>query len=168
MTLPIKKIRAFTLIELLIVMVLLAILASVSYTGIINARNHARLKSATDTVIGMIQTTRSYALSNMELDVGGVDCEAISYYVKFVGSTGVVNVYAVLDSDCGGEELLDTETIPEDIEMTLHGATTIYYYPPLAEVEFTGTITIELETIDEAFTKNIEVYPISGFPELID
>ena len=182
-TLPKKNPRAFTLIELLIVMVLLAILGTISFEGIVNARNHARLKNVTNTVVGMIQTARSYALSSMEMDLGadGI-CEATYYYVSFdTDSTpDVIYLYAYLDvdgDDCGTADAsyeLDSVEIYEDILITA-APDFISYEAPLADVGIdpvpvpaSDPTQIELQTFDGTFTKTIEVYLVSGFPELVD
>ncbi len=181
--LPPKNPRAFTLLELLIVMVLVAIMAAVSYNGIIGARDPSRLNSSTDVVIGMIQPARNHALSDMQFEVAGT-CNADYYYVSF-DDLPAITVEAYL-ADCGGsayQQELASEEIMEEIglEITLEDGSTytipegvppsntplLNYTPPLAETGWDEEITITLSTENGLLTKTIIVYPVSGLPELV-
>lgn len=165
--LPIKNPRAFTLIELLVVMIVIGIMAAVSYGGIIGARDHARLNSAVDSVMGMIQSARSYALSDMQLEVSGDTCDAAYYFVSLSAST--VSVSAALTPDCpSATKELISEELTEDVAATVSGGETIGYLPPLADPIFDNEQYIELKTGNDLLTKTITVYPVSGLPEVTD
>lgn len=171
--LPPKNSRAFTLIELLVVMVLIGIMAAVSYGGVIGARDHARLNSAVNTVVGMIQSARSYALSDMQLEVygGSYTCDAASYFVDF-SAWPTVSVSATVTSDCPvpftTQELI-SEELTDDVTVNIIGVSeTIAYLPPLADPIFTNEQFIEFTTGNGLLTKTITVYPISGLPEITD
>ncbi len=160
-------------------MVLIAILSAVSYNGIIGARNHSRLSAATDTVVGVIQTARSYALSNMEIEISDTEsCEALSYEVEFDSSStpNTITIFANLSDDCSDRTAtLIEESLSEEITLDIRPSappSNIVYTPPLAEVSFDPDIVapdyfnINITTENADLYKVVDVYQISGFPEV--
>ena len=58
----VKNKKAFTLIELLIIMAILSILAAVSYTTLNKMRTQSQIENACNAVAAMINKTRNYDL----------------------------------------------------------------------------------------------------------
>ena len=162
-----KNIRAFTIVELVIVMVLLAILMMVSIGGITGAQKHAQVNDAVDSTMGMIQNARSQALANMEIDLGTETCTAEEFYI--ILSSTEINLYADFTADCTSatEQLLDTATFTENVELGTD-ITQITYTPPLGEIEITtsGDTSITISTVDGLFGKTITINEVAGIPEL--
>ncbi len=168
--------KAFTLIELIVVVTVVGILMLVGINGITSAQKHAQMNQAVDQIVGMIQDVRSRALSHLEMEFLGETCLTETYELRFT-STTQIDTYAVFENDpinCfRTEELLDSYELPEGTGYELLPATMqkLTYEPPLSEVTAdppggSNVFRIRVNVADDTFTKTIRVTKASGIPEI--
>lgn len=71
-----RKIKGFTIFELLIVIAIIAILASLATLGYVRFIENQRLKNCTDYLINYLETAKRYSISGKEEYIWGIDIEA--------------------------------------------------------------------------------------------
>lgn len=71
-----RKIKGFTIFELLIVIAIIAILASLATIGYTRFIENQRLKNCTDYLINYLETAKRYSISGKEGYVWGINIEA--------------------------------------------------------------------------------------------
>jgi len=150
--------RAFTLIEILIVMMILGILAIGISINFEQSKKKAYFNDAELVVTNLIQRARGLSLTN--LLVNGTD---IALYYELSAGADYIQLEAVSDSN---SELLEYIEFEHDIEIDKNFI--VYYYPPDGEVAIsTGDSTIQftLESPDGYYTI-YRIDNIGGYPEI--
>lgn len=164
--------EAFTLIELLLVMVLISILLSVSFESFSSMRQNMVFRDSTQKFMDMIQGTRSRALSNLELDTGET---ADAFYLMIDTTTKTITMYADIPGT-GDDKVLAEEVLDPTVTITLNPGDLkqIKYVPPKGELELiftseasTGTNLTDLIILLDNGTsqERITLNEISGVPE---
>lgn len=125
--------KAFTLLELLIVIVILALLSllmAFSFNGI---RNSVKFDNAKNDLVNIIQKARSLSLSNILIN----DTTPTDFYLLTLAPSGAtVKAYGINSS---GVEVNDTlETLTFETGITLGGTQKVYYFPPYGDVCFSA------------------------------
>lgn len=164
---------AFTLIELVIVILILSVFFGIGYGSLTRARTHAAFKQAVDETVGILQDARNKALSNPEIvtDDGNVYV-ATAFYVTIDETINTLSLYA--DIGEGHEELLEGVTLDGDVLISLSpSGTIISYEPATGEITFSpsspsGDVIITLRTADSAFTEKITIDQFKGMPEIVE
>ncbi|MEK7146233.1 MAG: type II secretion system protein [Patescibacteria group bacterium] len=163
---PSQKNPAFTLIEILIVVILMGILTATVAVSFTRSKDKAVFRDNQTQIINMFQKARSLAISNL-LTEGD---EAIYYLVEITEDF----IYLWTEGEAGGSEELDRFYFDDDITVT--PALEVYYFTPYGDVCFdidcTDTDTEKTFTISSTsstgYTATISISTFSGLPELVD
>jgi Tfp pilus assembly protein FimT len=122
--------KAFTLMELIIIIVILAVLSVLLGTSYIKLASAARFNNAKTDIVSMIQKARSLSLSN--LLINDDPDYPTDYYLLTIGTSSVsIDAYA---SDDSTHENLKTLTL--DSSFSFSSPIEVYYSPPYGAVCF--------------------------------
>ena len=161
-----QRLRAFTLIELMLVVVIMAILSTALFLTTQRGILKAEFDDQVTEITGLIEKARGYALSNYLVN----DLEPAQYYQLHIEATRI-RLIAVGESGTNVSETLETLTYESDFRMG--GATSIYYFPPNGDVCFTktctGTTTYKSLTFhdpDYTYQTKFTVTKYGGYPEI--
>ncbi|MFA6436321.1 MAG: type II secretion system protein [Candidatus Gracilibacteria bacterium] len=167
---------AFTLIELVIVILILSIFFGIGYGSLTRARTNADFKQAVNETVGILQNARNKAMTNPELmTAGGEVSTATAFYVTIDPVTNTLSLYADFGGDTG--ELLESVVLDGDLILTIEPSdiTRISYEPPMGELTFVlsgeGAIDgaiINLSMANGAFTEKITLNQFRGMPEIVE
>ncbi len=102
-----RKINGFTIFELLIVIAIMAILASMAIIGYTKFIENQRLKNCTDYLINYLETAKRYSISGKDGYVWGVDIEA-DRFILFKD----INQTCSIDNNESYETLLFSSVCP--------------------------------------------------------
>lgn len=159
-----KNQAAFTLIELVIAMVILAVLSIALVARFENATLKAHFNDQVNNVLRLIEETRANSLSNYLI----LDTEPTDYYILNI-ENGQVIVEAhgpTLDEE------LERYTLESGFEISDNKE--IFYYPPYGEIciglpdcstgesEFSFTLSDTSGT----YSQNITISVFGGYPDL--
>ncbi len=161
-----QRLRAFTLIELMIVVMIMAILS----VALMVTTQRGILKATFDDqvieITGLIEKARGYALSNYLVN----DTEPAEYYRLRV-QTGQMSLIAMGETD---SETLVTLTYEGDCSMSTN--TSVYYIPPNGDICFNSSCSSS--TTSKTFTFSSDDYDTyqtqftitkyGGYPELLE
>jgi len=167
-----KHRSAFTLIEILIVIIITAVLTvglAVSFSG---GKALADFKADKAELTSLIQLARNSSLSSVLIDD---EYETDHYLLELSSSAASLTAYG---EDTANYVELDSMEFNTDYEITLDDSLSVYYIPPYGEVCFTytggacdysdGTTSetriLEREDSDQTATFTITIY--SGYPEV--
>ncbi len=131
--------KAFTLVELLIVIVILAVLCVLLATSYIKLASAARFNNAKTDIVNMIQKARSLALSNILIN-DDPDYPTEYYVLTLEADEVTIDAYA---SD-GTHESLETLTL--DSSFRFSSPIEAYYFPPYGAVCFNGETCADTST----------------------
>lgn len=167
--------KAFTLTELLIVMMVIGLAAAFSISSLVGARRNAEFKQSVNTAVDFIQDARSQALSNREITLStGSTYVADAFYVTVDTITNTLSLYAHFQDTSVADELLESATLDEalTILMTPSDLEEIYYAAPGGELDlvFTATSSVEL-MIDLSSGPSQQIITLderSGVPEIVN
>lgn len=102
-----RKINGFTIFELLIVIAIMVILASMAIIGYTKFIENQRLKNCTDYLINYLETAKRYSISGKDGYVWGVDIET-DRFILFKD----INQNCSIDSNEAYETLLFSSICP--------------------------------------------------------
>jgi len=134
---------AFTFIELIVVITMMAILATILAVSFQNLRLSSRFNDQKVKIVSLIEGARSQALSNILVN----GTAPTSYYLLDIESTAITLTAVAEDAT---SETLKTLTL--DSDMTLATVPLeIYYFPPYGDVCFDSACA-DTTTISKDFT----------------
>lgn len=125
-----SRAKAFTLIELLMVIAMIGILSTMFGLSFVKLVADARFKNAKTEIVSMVEKARSLALSNILIND---DVTTPTDYYKLTLSGTSVSVDAYADDDVTTENI-DTFTLNNGI--TFAGVIEAYYFTPYGLVCF--------------------------------
>lgn len=160
------KRRAFTLIEMLLVVSMTAIIAVTMSFSIRNVQERATFKEHQQEIVAIFQTARTLALSNLLLDG-----QVAEFYVIEVASNYMTLNAGFADGSGQSIEVLEFD---EEFEAdTGVDSATFYYFPPAGEVCFVYTCdsgstskTISLLSTQADYETEITIDIYGGYPEI--
>jgi prepilin-type N-terminal cleavage/methylation domain-containing protein len=169
------KHRAYTLVEVLVVVMITALITVGLALSLSNGRGHAQFKQYQSDITNIIQQARTLSLANILITVSGVDYETDYYELAFAEDSVTLTAYG--DSGAVSSEI-DSVTFEESYGIALDAAQTIYYLPPYGEVCFTYSsgcdyttdtdtskdLVLARENSDQSVTFTVSIY--SGYPEV--
>ena len=132
-----SRAKAFTLMELLIVIVILAVLSVLLGTSYIKMASAARFNNAKTDIVNMIQKARSLSLSNILIN----DTEPTDYYVLTL-EVGEVSIEAYA-SDGTSETIT---SLPLDSSFSFDTSLSVLYVPPYGDVCFDNIACASTDT----------------------
>jgi len=172
-----RRKTAFTLIELLLVILILSVMLGIGYSSLIRARTNADFKQAINETIGILQNARNKAMTNPEIvtDDGNVYV-ANAFYVTLDTSTNTLSLKAEIGDETVEDQLLESVVLNEGVTLTVapEDLERISYEPPMGELTFVFTssdgdeVIITLSMGDGAFTQNITLNQFRGMPEIVE
>jgi prepilin-type N-terminal cleavage/methylation domain-containing protein len=180
---PLHKKKAFTLIEVIVVISMVAVLSVGFALNIDKVRTRGNFHAMQNQIIGVLQSARSLSLSNQlrYSDEYGGDYP-VQYYRLMVKENGLgLDAYLnVPGADPLPQEtlkLIDFDTEAEEYEiidnMAVDRNLLIFYFPPYGEICFNKTCTssdqqqtFRFFTADDAFASEMTVSVHGGTVEL--
>lgn len=164
---------AFTLIEMLIVIALIVIIASISLGAFRSARDQANFKKAVNDTVSLIEKARNMALNSEQVEVDGVNEVVSGGYGIAVEGTDSVVLFAETSVDgeyTAADLLIDEVTFATGVTVMTEDRAAAIYTPPLADLEITGTSTTDftITITSDATGKNqtVSLNKISRVPEV--
>jgi len=148
--------EGFTLIEVVLVIVLITILSTVSYTAYSNLNRHEALDKDTTRVLAVFEDARTLSLGSKNGSEYGVRAES-DKVIRFSGSLYSPGASTNL------EEVLTAGVEISDISLS-GGGTDVVFSRIGGTTTRSGTITLSL-TSDPARTRTITIYS-TGFVEI--
>lgn len=170
--------NAFTLIELLLVILILSVMAGIGYSSLSRARTNAIFKQAVNETVGIIQNARNKALTNPEMTDGTNVYTATAFYVTLDITTNTLSLYADFGGDPG--EPLESVVLNDGVTLTVapEDLEQISYEPPMGELTFVfptadppitvDEVIITLSMADGTLTKTITIDQFRGMPEIVE
>jgi len=123
--------KAFTLIELLMVIVLVAVLSVLLVTSFVSLSSNARFNNAKTQIVSMIEKARSLSLSNILIN----DTEPTDYYkLTLTGGTVTIDAYGSTSNE-------SIATLSLDTDFSFTSTLDVYYFPPYGDVCFDASCT---------------------------
>lgn len=164
------KHRAFTLIEIIIVIMVVAILSTGLALSFSNGRGQAAFKDAQYQITNIIQEARALSLSNVLIEDTGV--EADYYLLDITASELTLTAYGMGES-AAVEHEIQSVTLSDGVE--IDSGLQVYYIPPYGDLCFTyagicnyttteSSFTLIRENSDQTATFTLSIY--SGYPEI--
>lgn len=145
--------KAFTLIELLMVIVLVAVLSVLLVTSFVSLSSNARFNNTKTQIVSMIEKARSLSLSNILIN----DTEPTDYY-KLSLIDGMVTI------DAHGPTLSESiATLSLDIDFSFTTTLDVYYFPPYGDVCFNASDCSDLSTSAEVVLSNADASKTATF-----
>ncbi|MBP9697673.1 MAG: prepilin-type N-terminal cleavage/methylation domain-containing protein, partial [Candidatus Moranbacteria bacterium] len=130
-----KTLKAFTLIEILIVIAIIMIMSAVILTNYSSSRSAEQLESAAREVEAAVREAQSYALTGYQGVVGTDPCR---FEVRWSGSAYSVWYWYKNASDvCDQRLVLGSYAVRNGV--TFNSGSNFYYTPPYATGSFSGT-----------------------------
>lgn len=130
-----KNFKAFTLIEALIVVAIIAIVTAIILVSYSNSRTAQQLESAAREVEAAVREAQSYALTGYQ---GVVATDPCRFEVAWSGSTySVTYWYKDTNDNCNRSLVLGSYAVRNGVAFTSGGS--FYYTPPYATASFAGT-----------------------------
>jgi prepilin-type N-terminal cleavage/methylation domain-containing protein len=178
------KFKGFSLIELVVVMVIMGILASVMLANFRNGEKSKKVALATDTILDFIRTAQQKSLSGLSIPAS--NCiqgkQAKSYIVVFVAGGDTINLVGM--DKCGIKYNLSSQKLPVQtqikggnsiaLDAVLLNKLQIRYLTPFAQVDaadeagvfgrFRKAIVV-IQSSDGKFEKTINIDGSSGKAE---
>ncbi len=161
--------RAFTLIELTIAIVIIAILTVALATSFYNGNLSARFNDERTKVVNVLEEARGYSLGSILID----ETEPTDYYLITVSSSGItLDAYGPTLDELKSSYYLEDGFNIDDIT----GSEYIFYFPPNGEICFetpdcSSTLTEISFTLNDdtgTYSQLIKVNKFGGYPELND
>jgi hypothetical protein len=127
-----------------------------------------------NTVVDFIQGARSRALSNLSMNIGGIDYSADAFYVQINSQANELNLYA--DFNGTSDQLLDHATLDPSVLITPNPSDLdrMVYSAPMGELEFFYTdgspdneIILTLTSPGNPFEQKIFLSEVGRVPELV-
>ncbi len=149
-----NKQRAFTLVELLLVIAIGGILALITATVFVSVVNFQSVDSDAESVVSNVLRARSMAMNSNEFTEYGVQFATTSVKVfqgKVFSTASTTMVYN-----------LSSRVIISDIHLS-NGGTDLYFNKVTGKPSATGTVTFKLQS--GTTTRNLIIYS-SGLSEL--
>lgn len=170
MRILLHKKTAFTFIELILVITLLAILSTAVILGWRQNQIHAQFRDLETKIISMIQKARGLSLSNLTIE-NADESIPVEYYLLNISETSL-SIQAIGQDSAATAEEIDVLEFPEGF--SLDTTFEVYYFPPYGEVcwesdcpddfEEEKTFTLSTEFSNENQEFGISIY--GGYPEL--
>ncbi|HEY8964958.1 MAG TPA: prepilin-type N-terminal cleavage/methylation domain-containing protein [Candidatus Methylacidiphilales bacterium] len=118
--------KAFTLVELLVVVALMGILLSLAVMGLQGVRNSGGIQSAVATLSGTLETARSYALAHQTYAYVGVfEADAMQPSLPETQEKGVGRLFVAVVATKDGTPGYNTYTGPSGWTMAYDGGTNL-------------------------------------------
>lgn len=147
--------KAFTLIELLMVIVIIAVLSVLLVTSFVSLSSNARFNNAKTQIVSMIEKARSLSLSNILIN----DTEPTDYYkLTLTGGTVTIDAY-------GTDPTISESIASLSLDTDFSFATTldIYYFPPYGDVCFNAADCSDPSTSAEVVLNNADSTKSAAF-----
>jgi len=172
------KHRAFTLVEILIVIMITGIVSvglAISFSG---GRDQAAFKEAQSDITNIIQEARALSLANILIEGRANDFET-DYYHLAVATDGItLTAYGVDAHDVVIDTEVNSIEIDSEANLEISEALDIYYVPPYGEIcfSYSGGCVFTSQPTEESFsllrdggasqevTFTLSIY--SGYPEV--
>lgn len=130
-----QKYRAFTLVEMLLVMAIIGIMSAVLFASLTSNRSASRLKAAQREVASTIKLAQTYALQGKTQDNSGVQTTPCGYGIFFTNITSYKLFYNDLNGafpDCeaqnesvlfrtylGGSQVAESYSLKNNVELSV-------------------------------------------------
>lgn len=158
-----KKSRAFTLIEVFIIVLIVSIVTVSMALGFGENRDRAEFKSYETELISLMQEARNLGFSNLSVDGVNIDYYVLSFETSAVTLTGF-------------DESAATSTVVNSIELSadyrINSTFDITYTPPDADISISDGSSSKDFTI---YKENSPLYTIirvsvfgGGYPEIVE
>lgn len=155
---------AFTMIELLIAIIIIAVLSVAIAVNLSRGALKAKFDDQVLQVTHIIEQARSYSLNNYLIN----DTDPVEYYLLTVAPTGLTLEAYGASSPATLEEV----TLEDGFVISITTDDTIYYVPPYGQIyiesETSGTTELPFVISDENGTYNtiVTVNIYGGYPEV--
>lgn len=177
---------AFTLVELLVVITVIGILATVTAVNYMTALKTAKLNRSADTVISFIKEARLKTVAGFKAYVPGQSAEFKCFGLRFKETAGEIEMFMIhvpyivqdLNGSCGqSDQIVEDQAINIDSmvkvgainDQTNNKNLDILFIPPAGEImtlPATNSIKISLlynnEASDSIFVRQVKVDTVTG------
>lgn len=157
-----KKIRAFTLVEFIIVITIIAIMATGFALSFTRSKKSATFNDYETQIVSILQKARGLSFSDLnvesiDVDHYDLDIQTTSVTLNAINSTGTT---------------VELEKISLPSEYRINSAFHVYYTPPNGEVTINDGSNVRsftFYTTDSAYSSTIVISTFgSGYPEIED
>jgi len=185
---PSFKTKGFTLIELMLVIVIIALLSITALSSMMRSQDQFRFKSVVNETANTLRTIRNYALSNKPAPV-----EAASQYGAVIDATAkTITIFGDMDGDnqydSSKDYLFKTYAIPANSgtyelynggdanKLTTTPTLTIFYQPTTANFSIKESTVFQdryavlkiIDSVDLSRVSYIVLFKESGNPEVLN
>lgn len=144
-----KQYKAFSLVELFVVISIIAIMTSATFVSLQSSRGDSRIKAAQNEVTAVIRLAQSYALQGKTQIVGGANIAPCSYGFEFVSSTEYRIFYkpphsSTVCSPAADKVLAETFSLKEGVTIfDFASAPVVNFAVPFGNVTGAGIFTLQ-------------------------
>lgn len=173
--------KGFTLIELIVVIFITSLIATISLANYRQAEKRKRVSLAADGIVGILTQAQSYTLSGKSTTSTDANCRTPAYYYVHFSYSNQVTMGAY-NATCNANYVAETYTLPErtrikTTELKVNSTSAvgnmyIYFYPPFGkltarrdnppDVANFSSATITVESPDGLISKTVTVDGVAG------